>query len=157
MIGFCDPPLSLADNLLSRALDLPFKSKNWHFCTTSVHWLATPNSKTIGSLMKEKPKFTFALQVIVMIVIITLKNAPNGSILMRKQVFFIFPKQNFWKTCKKTTMLLTEQMLKRSHDTIVRWLVCIFFKNCPRGIFKGTPFHGVSAGWFYVKKQELNT
>ena len=72
--------------------------------------------------MKEKPKFTLALQVIVIIVIITLKmletfvaltslkeNTPNGSILMRKQVFFfIFPRQNVWKTCKKTTMLLTE-------------------------------------------------
>ena len=45
--------------------------------------------------MKEKPKFTFALQVIVMIVIITLKNAPNGSILMRKQFFFYFPKAKF--------------------------------------------------------------
>ena len=55
--------------------------------------------------MKEKPKFTLALQVIVIIVIITLKmletfvaltslkeNTPNGSILMRKQVFFYFPK-----------------------------------------------------------------
>ena len=66
--------------------------------------------------MKEKPKFTLALQVIVIIVIITLKmletfvaltslkeNTPNGSILMRKQFFFFLFSQGkmFGKHVKK--------------------------------------------------------
>ena len=71
--------------------------------------------------MKEKPKFTFALQVIVMIVIITLKKCSEWKHPDEETGFFLFSQSKiFGKHVKKTTMLLTEQMLKRSHDTIVR-------------------------------------
>ena len=45
--------------------------------------------------MKEKPKFTFALQVIVMIVIITLKKCSEWKHPDEETVFFYFPKAKF--------------------------------------------------------------
>ena len=45
--------------------------------------------------MKEKPKFTFALQVIIMIVIITLKKSSEWKHPDEETVFFYFPKAKF--------------------------------------------------------------
>ena len=80
--------------------------------------------------MKEKPKFSFALQVIVMIVIITLKKCSEWKHPYEETVFLFSQSKIFGKHVKKTMMLLTEQMLKRRYDTIVRLHI---FQKLPSG------------------------
>ena len=109
--------------------------------------------------MKEKPKFTLALQVIVIIVIITLKmlktfvaltslkeNTPNGSILMRKQVFFLFSQGKMFGKHVKNNNVVNRIDAKKKPSHYCSLTSLHIFRKFPRGIFKGTLFHGVSAG-----------
>lgn len=63
-IHLVGPPLHLADSVLERALDIHFKSKNWHFYKKDVKtWLE--DSIVISKLKKIKAKFPFTAMVLV--------------------------------------------------------------------------------------------